>query len=401
MRLSLFIARRYLFSKKKQSAINIISAISVVGVAVGTTALVVILSVFNGIDVMLQKSMSSLTPDVVISPEKGKFATFPPDLLEKISGEAGVLYCNPVVEETALLKYGDMLKPVIVRGVTAGYGERTGLEKNMIRGDFLLRSGEEYTAVLGYGIAAELGIGLNAVTSLRFYYPNRKATSATASALNSVTLFPAGLFASQYETDTQLVITDIQFARSLFGVGEQLSKVELKLSDPGETEKIKNRLKQYAGTDFKVEDKYERNRSFYSMMKSEKLVIFLILLFILLIASFNIVGSISMLILDKKEDLNIYKAMGMKLKRIVSVFKTEGNMITVLGGCIGLCLGVLICLLQEKFGFIKLGEATYMVEAYPVKVVFTDMLWIGLSVFLIGYVASYFPVKYLINKLIK
>lgn len=399
MKLSFFIARRYLFSKKKQNAINIISAISVAGVAIGTTALIVILSVFNGIDLILQKSTDSMTPDLIISPVKGKFANFDSLAYRALLAHSDIDYFNPVVEENALLKYGDRLKPVVVKGVIPDYGVVTGLQGNIIQGEFRLREGDLYASVVGQGVAAELGIGLNYLTPLVFYYPNKEASSLNA-ALNTESTFPAGFFSSQQGVDNKYILTDINFARKLFRLDHQISKIEIKLKNPEILRKVKVQLQKISGENFKVEDKYEINRSFYAMMKSEKLVVFLILLFILFIASFNIVGSISMLILDKKEDLATYKALGMTSPKIISVFRTEGNLITYVGAFVGLVLGVLICFLQQTFGFIKLGEGNYIIEAYPVKLVFGDIAFILLTVLLIGYIASYFPVKYLIKKLV-
>ena len=399
MKLSFFIARHYLFSKKKQNAINIISAISVAGVAIGTTALIVILSVFNGIDLILQKSTDSMNPDLVISPIKGKFVNFDSLSYKALLIHTDIAYFNPVVEENALLKYGDRLKPVVVKGVLSDYGVTTDLQKNMVQGEFQLQEGDLYASVVGQGIAAELGIGLNFLTPLVFYYPNKEASSLNA-ALNTESSYPIGFFSSQQGIDSKYILTDIHFARKLFRLQKEISKIEIKLKNPEVLEKVKVQLQEISGENFKVEDKYELNRSFYAMMKSEKLVVFLVLLFILFIASFNIVGSISMLILDKKEDLATYKALGMTSGKIISVFRTEGNLITYVGAFIGLILGVLICFLQQTFGFIKLGEGNYIIEAYPVKLVFGDIAFILLTVLLIGYIASYFPVKYLVKKLL-
>lgn len=400
MRLSYFIARRYLFSRKKQNAINIISAISTVGVAIGTTALIVILSVFNGIDLFLQKTTDSLTPDIVIFPAEGKFMHFDSTIYDRMDGIPEIVYYNPVIEENALLKYGERLRPVVVKGVTENFPEATGFVNSIVEGGFRLKDRDVYEAVVGAGVAVEVGLGLNFLTPMMFYYPDKRASSLN-SALNTEYLFPAGIFSSQQEIDGKLVITDIDFARKLFLLDDEISKVELKLKGEKCIGQVKKQLQQFVGPHYRVEDKYELNRSFYAMMRSEKLVVFLILLFILLIASFNIVGSISMLILDKKEDLVVYKAMGMPLKRIIAVFKTEGNLITCIGAFIGVVLGVAICLLQENYGLIKLREGGYLLEAYPVKLVFGDIVLIIFTVLCIGYVASYFPVKYLVRKLIK
>lgn len=398
MQLPFFIAQRYLFSKKKQNAINIISAISMVGVTVGTTALIVILSVFNGIDLLLQKSTDSFTPDIVISPVSGKFIRFDSTIYQKLENIPAISFYNNVIEEKALLKYGDKLAPVTVKGVEADYARNTHFEDNIVQGDFKITAGDGNKAVVGYGIAAELGMGLNFLTPMIFYYPDKKAVS-NLSALNTEYAYPSAFFSSQQEIESQYVLTDLTFASKLFGTGNEISKIEIKLTAPELIPEVKKLLQETTGTSLRIEDKFELNKAFYAMMKSEKLAVFLILLFILLIASFNIIGSISMLILDKKEDLNTYKAIGMTVPNIISIFKTEGNLITLSGALIGLILGVTICLLQEKFGFITLGDGSYIISAYPVKIVISDILFILFTVILIGYIASYFPVKYLVKKL--
>ena len=400
MKLSLFIAKRYLLSKKKQNAINIISVISVVGVAIGTSALVIILSVFNGIDLLLQKSADSFTPDLVISPLTGKFSHFDDSLYQALRNNSSVAYYNQIVEEKALVKYDDKLSPVTIKGVADDYARNTHFEDNIIQGTFQLKTGDTYKSVVGYGLAAELGIGLNFLTPMVFYYPDKNA-GVSASALNTAYLYPSAFFSSQQEIEGQYVLTDLEFAQRLFGINDQISKIEIKLKDSKLIPEVKKELSDFTDTTYRLEDKYELNKAFYAMMKSEKLAVFMILLFILLIASFNIIGSISMLILDKKEDLGTYKALGMTNQRIISVFKTEGNLITMAGAVIGLVFGTLICLLQEKYGLITLGDGSYIITAYPVKIVFEDILLIVLAVLSIGYTASYFPVKYLVNKLAK
>lgn len=399
MRLPFFIAKRYLFSKKKQNAINIISGISIVGVTVGTTALIVVLSVFNGISLFLEQITDSLTPDLVISPASGKYTTFDSTVYEYLDKNGDIAYFNDIVEEKALVKYGEKFAPVVVKGVTEEFAAKTHLEDNIVQGGFRLNDHGCYKSVVGYGLAAELGIGLNFLTPMVFYYPNKNSSSAL-SALNSEHLYPSGFFSSQQDIDGKYVLTDIKFAQELFHIDDQISKIEIKLKNIERLPQVKSELKSLTGNNYKVEDKYELNRSYYAMMRSEKLAVFLILLFILLIASFNIIGSISMLILDKKDDLATYKALGMTQKKIISIFQTEGRLITGLGAFTGLVLGTALCLLQEKFGFITLGDSgSYVVDAYPVKLVFSDMAWIMITVILIGYIASYFPVRYLVKKL--
>ena len=396
MNLSIFIARRYLFSKKKQNAINIISIISMVGVAIGTTALIVVLSVFNGIDTLLTEATDSFTPDLTISPTKGKFITKDSILIDQLTQMPEVASCDPVVEENSLVKFGDKLIPVVVKGVDSTYAEHVNILPSIVSGIYSLEKDGKPAVVMGYGIAAALKIRLGT-----FYYPDRKASSASSSALNSQQIYPLGIFSAQQDIDGKYVITGIETARELFGVPGQISKIEIKLKDPNQIESLKEKLSVQIQPTYKVENKYDLNRSFYAMMKSEKLAVFLILLFILLIASFNIIGSVSMLIIDKKEDIGIYQALGMTKEKIISIFKLEGNLITGFGALIGLALGTILCLLQEYYGFITLGNGSYIVSAYPVKVIASDILIIMITVIAIGYLASHFPVKYLVNKIVK
>ena len=398
MWLSLFIARRYLFAKKKQNAINIISTISVVGVTIGTTALIVVLSIFNGMDVLLQKSTDSFSPDLVISPKTGKFVDFDSSVYSILDQNAEIDFYNKVIEEKAMVKYGETILPIVLKGVDSTYVKNSRLADGIVDGKLLLKTDSGYGAAVGYGIAAQLRIGLTLLTPMVFYYPDKNATS-TLNALNSKYLFPTGLFAVQQEIDVQYVITDIDFAKDLFKTGTMISKIEIKINDSSLLSKVKEQLAKDTQGQFRIEDKFEMNKAFYAMMKSEKLAVFMILLFILLIALFNIVGSISMLIIDKKEDINTYKAMGMTTERIISIFKTEGNLITFIGTLLGVVIGVTICFIQEKYGVITLGDGSYIIDAYPVKLVLNDILIIIVTILSMGYLASWLPVTYLVKKL--
>lgn len=398
MKLPLFIARRYLFSPKKQNAINIISAISVVGVTIGTTALIVVLAVFNGMDLLLQKSTDSFTSDLVISPASGKFVHFDTGVYEVLNRQPEIAGYDNVIEEKALAVYGDKQTPVILKGVNPDYIRHSSLADNIVHGEPVLESDNGQQAIVGYGIAAQLGLGLNFLQPLTFYYPDKNA-AASVSALRSEQLFPSAFFSSQQDIENQYVLSSLEFAKSLFKTGDKISKIEITLTDPTAMSRVKKKIAAELPSRYRIEDKYEINKVFYAMMKSEKLSVFLILLFILLIASFNIIGSVSMLILDKKEDLLTYKAMGLNNRDLISIFKTEGNLITAIGAFSGLMIGLAICLLQQKYGLITLGDGSYIIDAYPVKLVFQDILIILGAVLLIGYLASEFPVRYLIKKL--
>lgn len=400
MKLPVFIARRYLFSKKKQNAINIISAISVAGVAVGTTALIVVLSVFNGIDSLLTEATDSFTADILVTPAEGKFMAADTALLERLAGEEAVASADVAVEEKSLVKFGDNLVPVTVKGVGPDYDAHNHISASIAGGRFALTVDSLPAAVLGYGIAASLKARLGTGSPVTFYYPNRRGGTSLSS-LRSEAIYPIGIFSAQQEIDAKYVFVDIEVARRLFNTPGKISQIELKLKNPDDIGTFKEKLAEQIGGAYKVADKYDANRSFYAMMRSEKLAVFLILLFILFIASFNIVGSVSMLIIDKKDDIGVYQALGMTREKIISIFRLEGNLITGLGAAAGLLIGTGLCLAQEHFGLLTLGEGSYIVSAYPVKVVAGDVLLSLAAVVLIGSVASYFPVKFLVKKIVQ
>ena len=414
MKLPVFIARRYLFSKKKQNAINIISAISVAGVAVGTTALIVVLSVFNGIDSLLTEATDSFTADILVTPAEGKFMAADTALLERLAGEEAVASADVAVEEKSLVKFGDNLVPVTVKGVGPDYDAHNHISASIAGGRFALTVDSLPAAVLGYGIAASLKARLGTGSPVTFYYPNRRGGTSLSS-LRSEAIYPIGIFSAQQEIDAKYVFIDIEVARRLFNTPGKISQIELKLKNPDDIGPFKEKLAEQIGGAYKVADKYDANRSFYAMMRSEKLAVFLILLFILFIASFNIVGSVSMLIIDKKDDIGVYQALGMTREKIISIFRLEGNLITGLGAAAGLLIGTGLCLAQEHFGLLTLGEGSYIVSAYPVKVVAGDVLlslaavvligsvasYFPAAVVLIGSVASYFPVKFLVKKIVQ
>ena len=242
MNLSIFIARRYLFSKKKQNAINIISIISMVGVAIGTTALIVVLSVFNGIDTLLTEATDSFTPDLTISPTKGKFITKDSILIALRTQMPEGASCVPVVEESSVVNFGDKLVPVVVKGVDSTYAEHVNIRPSIVGGIYSLEKDGKPAVVMGYGIAAALKIRLGSLSPVTFYYPDRKASSASSSALNSQQIYPLGIFSAQQDIDGKYVITGIETARELFGVPGQISKIEIKLKDTDQNQSIKKEL---------------------------------------------------------------------------------------------------------------------------------------------------------------
>jgi lipoprotein-releasing system permease protein len=399
MKLPLFIARRYLFSPKKQHVINIISLVSTAGIAVGTAALVIILSVFNGIDLLLDDASGPFMPDLTLSPARGKFADADTAVTRLLEREREVLHYQEIVEEVALAAAGDKMVPVTVKGVGDDYDRHAGLSRTIIAGRFALDEGGQPAAILGVGIASALRARLGASHPLTLYYPDRAATGPLSPALNRERVLPVALFSARQELDEKYLVTSIDLARRLFDAPGKFSKIEITLRDPAALAAVKARLSARLAPAYRLEDRDDLNRAFLAMMRSEKLVIFLLLLFILGIASFNVTGSISMLVIDKREDIATLRALGASRATLVSVFRAGGMMITAAGTAAGLVAGLALAWGQERFGFITLGEGSYLVEAYPARIVWGDILAITLAVLAIGAAASYFPARHLVRDL--
>jgi lipoprotein-releasing system permease protein len=362
-------------------------------------ALVIVLSAFNGLNQFIDKQYGSFDPDLKILPAKGK--TFvPTTAFNQIRGMEQIVFYSEVLEENALLKYGNRQRPVIVKGVDENFTLMTGIDTMMVDGDFVLDTPKYQFAVLGYGVALDLGVGLTFVDPIKFYVPKRNANTAhnPMNAFNTEILYPSGFFQIQADFDTQYTLVPLDFARKLFNYKNEVSAIELSLLNPDDVDQVKKELKNILGDDFLIKDRFELHDVVYKMMKTEKTVIFFILVFILIIASFNIIGSLTMLILDKKEDVNTLRSLGANENTIKQLFLIEGCMISFSGAILGVFLGVLICFLQIKFGFIKLTAGSFMMNTYPVSINFTDIFIIFITVVLIGFFASRFPVQYITKR---
>lgn len=400
MRFSLFIARRYLFAKKSQNAINIISAISMMGVGVGAMALVVILSVFNGFDEVVKSLFNSFDPDIKITAAKGK-VFLPDEKFDQIAVLPGVLYYSEILEENALLKYGERQHIATVKGADESYIHVTGIDSMVYDGKMILKENSRSYAVVGQGVAFNLQIGLNFINPLFVYMPKRVGNINLANpddAFRRNFIFPAGIFSIEQDYDSRYVIVPIDFMRDLLDYQDEVSSVELKLDPSYDPEVIQDNIRQLLGNNYLVQNREEQNELFYKVMKSEKWAIFLILTFILIIASFNIIGSLSMLIIDKKNDIRSLRNMGASQKLISRIFLFEGWMISIIGSLIGISLGTLISWIQDKFELLKLsGSGTFVIDAYPVDLQISDVLLVWITVLIIGFLAARYPVKQ-INK---
>ncbi len=384
-----------MFAKKKRNAINIISLISILGVAVGVSALVVVLSVFNGFDQVIQSLVNSFDPDLKISIIEGK--TFLPEEANKskIFEIDGVETVSEIFEETALIRYDEHQFIAILKGVDENYASITGVDTMMREGIFMLEKNNKPLAVVGQGVAYSLRIGLNFIQPLIFYVPKRTGEISMTNPTNSfnrAVVFPSGIFSIEQEYDSKYVLLPIITVRNLLEYSEEVTSLEIKIKDQFDKSLIQEQIKLIVGDGFDVLNRYEQNEVLYRIMKSEKWATFLILTLILIIASFNIVGSLTMLIIDKKEDILTLRNLGANESQLKNIFLTEGWLISIIGSGVGIILGTFVSLAQEHFGIIKIGgSGTFVIDAYPVHYQFTDILLVWFTVLLIGYFAAYIP----------
>jgi len=404
MKLSLYIARRYLFAKKSRNAINVISAISVAGVTVGTMALITILSVFNGLEEMVRSIFSTSDPQIKIAPAKGK--VFVPDSLKlrRLAGTEGVEIYAFTLEENALLRFEEQQYIATVKGVSLNYAEVTDLDTAMWDGEFTLvgENGRPY-AIAGLGVANYLGMRLNFVSPLAIYIPDRKAkTRGTPD--NEFTrkyIYMSGIFAVEQEFDSKYVFLPIEFARELLDYKDEVSSIEVRMKPGADEKRTQNAIREVMGDQFVVQNRYEQQEMFYKVMKAERLAIFVILTFILVIASFNIIGSLTMLIIEKERDINILRSLGADNSLIKRIFIYEGWMISFIGTVMGLLLGFILCAAQQHFGIVKLAGESLLIDAYPVRMQLSDFFIVAATVLAIGYAAAWYPVHYLSRRHLK
>lgn len=405
MHLSLFIARRYLFSKKSHNAVNVISAISVVGIAVATLAMVCVLSGFNGFRGLLENTLNSFDPDLKITVKQGKVFDYHTSSFDRALSLPEIALISETLEENALCSYGGRQLPVTLKGVSEEFRYMSQMDKLLIDGVFALEKDTIQFITIGSGMAVNLGVRPKAGTFLELYAPKRKAQvnlANPASAFMGALVEISGVFSlNQPKYDDAMAIIPIRLARGLFEYPTEITSLDVKLKNPDATDAVQRKIEAILGDDFSVENRYQQQRESYNMLQIEKWVSFLILSLILLIAIFNVVGSLSMLIVEKQEDIKSLRNMGASDRWIARVFMYEGWLISFLGVAIGLGLGVALCLLQQHFGFLKFGDTpgTYVVDAYPVKVMASDIAVIFGVVCSICMLTVLYPVSNLKRKL--
>ena len=408
MNFPFFIARRYLFSKKSTHVINVISSISVIGVAVATMALVIVLSVFNGFHDLVASLFTSFDPQLKVVPVEGKTAPSDDPILTQIRLLPEVDVATETVEDQALAIYDGKQAMVKIKGVDDNFAELS-LITDILYGDcsFSLHAANLEYGILGIRLAQTLGIGAQWDGYLKIYAPQKEGQldlsnpgeGFVADSLNS----PGVLFSvRQSKYDKNYIVTSIAFARNLFGQQGMLSDLEIRLKEGSDLNAVKAEMQKIAGTKYKVLDRFEQQEDTFKIMSIEKLMAYIFLTFILVVACFNIIGSLSMLIIDKKNDVVTLRNLGANDKQITRVFLFEGRMIAVIGAVIGIGLGLLLCLLQQQYGFVRLGESegSFIVDAYPVSVHYTDVAIIFVTVIAVGWLAVWYPVRALSKRLL-
>lgn len=384
--------------------INLISGISVAGVTVGTFALVVILSIFNGLEGSIKAMFSSFDPDIRITAVKGKSFTPATDHLEKTRQLPGVKFVTPVIEDEAMLLYGkDHIYFATVKGVPDDYNQICRLDSSSITsGRFVLESNGVPYALVGQGVAYYLSVGMNFTEPIYIYTLKKDARGMPnlATAFNKSAIYASGIFASQQEIDSKYVLVPISFARELFQMPKAVSAVEVALNPGISQDDTKNEIGKIWGDQFAVRTQFEQHELFYKVMEAEKWVIFLILAFVLIIASFNILGSLSMLIIDKKADIAILQSMGASQKLIRTIFLFEGWMISLAGAIFGTLIGIFISWTQIRFGWLTIpgNDGSFIFTAYPVEIRVTDLVAIFTLVTGIGFFAAWYPIRFISGK---
>ena len=410
MNFPFYIARRYLFSKKSHHAINVISGVSVCGVALATLALVCTLSVFNGFQDLVSMMFTAFDPEIKITAANGKVFDSQNEQIQLLRELPEIEVFSESLEDNAMVQYKGRQTMVVIKGIEENFNQLTAIDSILYgRGEWILQDEVVDYAVPGIELVSVLGTGIRFLDPLEVYAPKRgvKINVANPStSFQSSYLHSSGLvFAvNQQKYDASYILTSLSFARELFQYETEVSSIELKLAANADIKKAKNKIQRMLGTDFLVLDRYEQQADTYRIMEVEKLISYVFLSFILLVACFNVIGSLSMLIIDKRNDVVTLRNLGANNRVISFVFLFEGYMITFFGALIGIGLGLILCFIQQEFGVIPLGSGAsagaFVVDAYPVSVYATDVVLVLITVLVTGFLSVFFPVRYLTRRLL-
>ena len=388
--LSLFIHQLF---KGKKNAVHVISRISVLGISVGTAALILVLSVFNGFEDLIISLFDAFNPDVKVTIAEGK--TFQPDSSQMAQLEAltEVEAISETIEEVAFFEYEGSQNFGIVKGVDKHFKTVSNVDSNLIRGMYGLKKGETYFAVLGSGMEYKLVVNVeNRLNTLNIYMPKRQRTPTLANAFKKRFVYPLGTFAIQQEFDDQFVLVDLDFARELLSYENEVSALEIKFADNVNESKAISKIREIMGEEYEVKNRYQQNEAFFKLMNVEKWIGFAVLSFTLLLVSFNMVGALWMLVLEKKKDIAILKSMGTLESRIQKIFLYKGLLLALIGGFVGVYIALIFYFFQQQFSIIQLaGSANLLVDAYPISLRSSDFLLVFLTVVFIGLFAAWLP----------
>ena len=408
MKLSHFIACRYLFSKKKHNAINIISGISVCGVTLATLALICTLSVFNGFQDMVSNLFTAFDPEIKITTREGKVFDAQDQRIASLRNMPQIEVFTETLEESAMVQYKDRQIMAVIKGVEDNFEQLTAIDSILIgTGDFQLKDHEVDYGVMGLELVYSLGTGIQFMHPLQVFMPKREGRvnmANPAASFKSDYLFSPGVvFAvKQQKYDCNYILTSLDFVRRMLDYTTEVSAIELKLKPGTSIDAFKKEITTLLGNDFIVQNRHEQQSDVFRIMEIEKLISYIFLTFILLIASFNVIGSLSMLILDKRDDVQTLKKLGADNRLITNIFLTEGRMICFFGAIAGIVLGLILCFIQQHYGIIALGDGTnsFIVNSYPISVHWQDVLLVFATVILVGLLAVWYPVHFLIRRLL-
>lgn len=391
-------AWRYFKAKKSTNAINIIAWISVVAIAVGTAALIILLSVFNGFEDLVKSLYADFYTDVRVAPAKGKTIILTPAQLQKVNSISGVASSSLVMEEKALLQNGEYQSVVYVKGVDDNYINTAKVSKKLISGKFELGTADQPAAVLGAGIESALAVQSDrALLPLTIYLPKKESSISTSDPLQSLSsdnITTSGAFVIQQDFDNKYIITNLGFVKRMLSLGNnEYGALEIKLHDPKQEKEVINQLSSLFDKRYSIQTRYEQNKSLYSVMQTEKWVIYCILSLILIVAAFTMIGSLTMLVLEKRKDIQILKALGTTNSLIQKIFLSEGVLLAVIGGLLGVGIALLVCWLQVTFHLVPLQGGSFLINYYPIKIVAGDFALVLLTVFIVAWIASWLPAR--------
>lgn len=388
------IAKRYLLAKKSTSAVNVITWISIMGITIGTSALILILSVFNGFESLLSGLYNSFNPDIKIVPTEGKYFELDSTQIIQMNEISGIISLSKTVEEVCIFEYKDIQKVGIIKGVDENYNSVTSIDSTIVIGDFVLQEGNISYGVIGKGLSTNLSINYkDAITPVIVYMLDRKKStmiSKMGKEFKQLSVYPSGIFSVGGEDDVQYIITNYKAVNKLLSQKNKISALELKLEEDNDEEEIRAEIRKVLGDGFAIKNRYDQEESFLKIMNIEKWISFLIVVLVLGIISFNMIGSLWMMVLEKKKDISILRSMGCETSNIRNIFLVEGIIVTGVGLILGIIMALILYYFQKHFGLITIPDG-FMISAYPIELKWTDFLIVSTTVICIGWLASLLP----------